>query len=180
MWPNRNWLARRHGLILQPADGGAVWHDHEWRQSVFYPEIPTRLRMPSRRNLPQSEVTAEQDEIVRLLTDPETFGGREPAYFDTAVSYLVVDGVHLYVLRKPLDHDGLRCATVEDRWNWCEAQCMRGFSSLGAVMARPLPIARREGQLFLGGPGYICDWVLKVTCQSVVVEPGFITLRRAA
>ena len=147
---------------------------------MFYPDIPTRQQMPSRRKRPASEVLAEQSETVRLLIDPDTYGGREPAYFDTAVSHLFVEGIHLYVLRKPLDHDGFWCATVEDRWNWCEAQCMRGFSSLGAVMARPLPIARREGKLFLGGPGHICDWVLKVTCQSVVVEPGFITLRRAA
>lgn len=147
---------------------------------MFYPEIPTRLRVPSRSRLSQSEVFAEQTETVRLLTDPATYGGREPAYFDTAMSHLVVEGIHFYVLRKPLDHDGLRCRTVEERWNWCEAQCMCGFASIGAVMARPLPIARRGGQLYLGGPGHICDWVLKVTCQSVVVEPGFITLRRAA
>ena len=147
---------------------------------MFYPEIPTRLSSMLRNPLPNGVNAGAQVDAVRLLTDPETFGGRTPTYFDTAVSHLVVDGRDLFILRKPLDHDGFKCATVEDRWNWCETQCMRGFSRLGAVSARPLPIVWRERRLCLGGPGSIRDWVLKITCESVIVEPGFITLRRAA
>ncbi|KCZ59383.1 hypothetical protein [Hyphomonas chukchiensis] len=147
---------------------------------MFYPQIPSRQTETLRRGLPNSPIAAEQVEIVRLLTDPETFGGHAPAYFDTAVSHLFVNGSHLYVLRKPIDDDGFRCATVNERWDWCETQCMRGVSGFGVVAARPLPIVRREGRLCLGGPGSIRDWVLKITCESVTVDPGFITLRRAA
>ncbi len=147
---------------------------------MFYPEIPTRLPMMSGNPLPKGVIAGAQVDALRLLTDPETFGGRTPAYFDTAVSHLIVDGQDLFILRKPLDHVGFKCATVKDRWNWCETQCMRGFSRLGAVSARPLPLVRRERRLCLGGPGSIRDWVLKITCESVIVEPGFITLRRAA
>lgn len=147
---------------------------------MFYPEIPTRLPGMIHNPLPNGMISGGQVDTVRLLTDEKTFGGRKPAYYDTAVSHLFVDGRDLFILRKPIECDGFACATTEDRWNWCEAQCMKGFSSLGAVAVRPLPIVRREGRLCLGGPGSIRDWVLKITCQSVIVEPGFITLRRAA
>jgi len=147
---------------------------------MFYPDVPARLSSIPRHYSPSSAISESQVETVRFLTDPETFGGRVPAYFDTAVSHLVVDGRDVFILRKPAANGEFKCATVHDRWEWCETQCMRGVSNAGAVIARPLPIARREGRLFLGGPGRICDWVLKITCRSVVVEPGFITLHRAA
>ena len=147
---------------------------------MFYPEIPKRLPAMLRRPLLNGMVTGAQVDAVRLLTDPETFGGRAPTYFDTVVSDLVVEGRDLFILRKPLDRDGFKCTTAEDRWNWCEAQCMHGLSRSGAVSVRPVPLVRREGRLCLGGPGSIQDWVLKITCDSVIVEPGFITLRRAA
>ncbi len=147
---------------------------------MFYPDVPARLASIPRHKSPGMTIPESQVETVRFLTDPETFGGRAPTYFDTAVSHLVVDGRDVFILRKPVEVGDFKCATVHDRWEWCEAQCMRGASSIGAVLARPLPIARREGRLFLGGPGRICDWVLKITCQSVLAEPGFITLHRAA
>jgi hypothetical protein len=147
---------------------------------MFYPDVPARLPTIPRHPLPNTTISGSQVETVRFLTDPQTFGGRTPTCFDTTVSHLVVDGRDLYILRKPVEHGAFSCATVHDRWEWCETQCMRGGSSLGAVTARPLPIAQREGRLFLGGPGSIRDWVLKITCESVIVEPGFITLRRAA
>ncbi|MEH6695710.1 MAG: hypothetical protein V7675_11725 [Hyphomonas sp.] len=147
---------------------------------MFYPEIPSRQTEPVRHRLPNSPIAAEQVDIVRFLTDPETFGGHAPAYFDTAVSHLFVCGSHLYVLRKPIDDDGFRCATVHDRWDWCETQCMRGVSGFGVVGARPFPIVRREGRMYLGGPGSIRDWVLRITCESVTVDKGFITLQHAA
>jgi hypothetical protein len=147
---------------------------------LFYPDVPTRLRHASRTPLPEGRICGAQVDVVRLLVDPQTYGGRKPAYFDTAVSHLIVDDRNLYILRKAIDHDGSKCATLEDRWNWCEAQCMQGVSLPGAVRARPLPVARREGQLHLGGPGSIRDWVLKITYESVLVDAGFITLRCAA
>ena len=149
-------------------------------KSVRYPEIPTRRPIVSIVPFSDRGMAPEQAGVVRLLVDPQTYGGRKPAHFDTAVSHLFVDEDCVYILRKPGNFSGVKCLTPEDRWQWCEAQCMKGFARLGAIEARPLPIARRNGVLCLGGPGSIQDWVLKITCGKIIVETGFITLRHAA
>ncbi|WP_035613051.1 hypothetical protein [Hyphomonas johnsonii] len=128
----------------------------------------------------QPGLSVDQMRIVRFLRDPATFGGRRPAYFNTAVSHLFVDGPHLYVLHKPVRCDGYSCQTPEERWHWCEAQCMRAVPRTGRGPARPLPIVRRANRFFLGGPGSIQDWVLKISCASVAVDSGLITLNQAA
>lgn len=106
-------------------------------------------------------VAPEQVAPLSLLLSPAIHGGEAPAYVETAISHMVVAGPVTYILRRPLLVGRYNLLTPEGRWHWCEDMAMQAARRGCGTLARPLPIARRDGRLHLGGPGDIVDWVLK-------------------
>lgn len=108
-------------------------------------------------------VAAEQVAVVRLLNDPQTHGGKRPAYVETALSHIFCVGDITYILKRPMRIDGGDWRTPEARWAWCEDQCLAegGHDILRGRRLVPVRIARRAGGLHLGGPGELEDCVLR-------------------
>lgn len=108
-------------------------------------------------------VAVEQIEPLRLLLDSKTHGGRAVGYAETAISHIVYIEDVTFILRRPMVLDRQRLLTPEDRCAWCEAQADLNRDAPRGLSVHVVPIVRRNGELHLGGPGEIQDWVLART-----------------
>ena len=106
---------------------------------------------------------SEQDEVVRLLSDPRTFGAHAVELVETHRSLVFLAGERSYKLKRAVRYSYLDYSTEARRRAACEAEhaLNRQFAP-GLYLGVTAVVRDEAGALQLGGEGAPVDWVVEM------------------
>ncbi len=103
---------------------------------------------------------AAQEEALRFLADPTTYGLSEPVgRVDTAGAVVFLAGPDVYKLKRAVRFPFMDLTTLEKRREACEAEIAVNRLNAPGVYLQALPIVRTSAGLELGGEGEVVEWV---------------------
>ncbi len=103
---------------------------------------------------------AAQEEALRFLADPTTYGLSEPVgRVDTAGAVVFLAGPDVYKLKRAVRFPFMDLTTLEKRREACEAEIAVNRLNAPGVYLQALPIVRTAAGLELGGEGEVVEWV---------------------
>jgi aminoglycoside phosphotransferase family enzyme/predicted kinase len=112
----------------------------------------------------QTVSVENQDETIRFLESPATYGGERVDRVDTHASIIFLAGGRALKLKRAVRYDFLDFSTVARRGEMCAAEYRINRPLAPAIYRGVLPITRnRRGELALGGEGDTVDWVIDMT-----------------
>lgn len=107
---------------------------------------------------------ADQDSVIRLLSDPSTHGADEVQRIDTHASVIFLAGTRALKLKRAVRYDYLDYSTADLRRRSCEAEVRINGRIAPGLYRGVIPIVRTStGTLTLGGDGTPVDWVIEMT-----------------
>jgi aminoglycoside phosphotransferase family enzyme/predicted kinase len=107
--------------------------------------------------------TADQTDIIQLLSDPATYGGRTVERIDTHASVVFLVGTRALKLKRAVKYDYLDFSTADLRNRHCHAEFHINSRIAPAIYRRVIPVVRTAtGALALGGAGSPVDWVIEM------------------
>jgi aminoglycoside phosphotransferase family enzyme len=102
---------------------------------------------------------------VAFLSRPESFPERcaRVRRVETHFSWVFLAGKHVYKLKKPVEDEFLRLRTVDSRRRNCEEELRLNRRFSADVYEAVVPLcADASGQLRLGHPGEVVDWLVRM------------------
>jgi aminoglycoside phosphotransferase family enzyme len=107
---------------------------------------------------------SDQTAVIRLLSDPSTYGGEAVQRIDTHASVVFLAGSRALKLKRAVKYDYLDFSTIDARRRFCDAELRINRRFAPTLYRRVLPIVRTSGgALALGGEGTPVDWVVEMT-----------------
>ncbi len=104
-----------------------------------------------------------QAEVMALLADPATHGGRSPERLDTHISAVFLAGDRVYKLKKSVRLPFLDFSTLEARHAACRAELELNRRTAPELYLGVVAVTRRVGGgLDLGGDGEAVDYVVEM------------------
>ena len=101
-----------------------------------------------------------QEEALRFLADPTTYGLSEPVgRIDTAGAVVFLAGPDVYKVKRAVKFPFMDLSTLEKRREACQAEIAVNRENAPGVYLSALPIVRTAAGLELGGEGDAVEWV---------------------
>jgi aminoglycoside phosphotransferase family enzyme/predicted kinase len=108
--------------------------------------------------------TADQDEVIDLLSSPATYGGEPVERIDTHASVVFLEDDRAWKLKRAVRYEYLDFSTPERRHTLCEAELRINRRTAPSLYRRVVAVTREaDGRLALGGSGSPVDWVIEMT-----------------
>ena len=105
----------------------------------------------------------DQTAVIRLLSDPATYGVETVERIDTHASVVFLAGSRAFKLKRAVTYDYLDFSTIDRRRRCCDAELRINRRLAPTLYRGVLPIVRTSaGTLALGGDGTPVDWVVEM------------------
>ena len=104
---------------------------------------------------------AGQREVIAFLSDPATHGGAAVERVDTHISRIFLAGDRAWKLKRALRTNYLDFSTLDRREQSCRRE-LEVNRAAGDIYLGVTPVVRRDGRLWLGGPGEPVEWLVEM------------------
>ncbi|MBX3499078.1 MAG: AAA family ATPase [Alphaproteobacteria bacterium] len=108
-----------------------------------------------------AHVVEDQDEVLVFLANPSTHAGTTGVTrIDTHGAIVFLAGEHAYKVKRAVKFPFMDLSTLARRREACEAELRINRPNAPEIYLDTIPIVRRDGALFLGGPGDVVEWAV--------------------
>jgi aminoglycoside phosphotransferase family enzyme/predicted kinase len=104
---------------------------------------------------------AGQREVIAFLSDPATHGGAAVERVDTHISRIFLAGDRAWKLKRALRTNYLDFSTLDRREQSCRRE-LEVNREAGDIYLAATPVVRRDGRLWLDGPGAPVEWLVEM------------------
>lgn len=102
-----------------------------------------------------------QQEVIAFLSDPATHFGTAVEQVDTHISRVFLAGDRAFKLKRAVRNNFLDFSTLDRRERACRRE-LEVNREAGDIYVGVTPVVRREGRLWLGGPGDPVEWLVEM------------------
>ena len=106
---------------------------------------------------------ADQNDVIRFLESPATYGGVAVERVDTHASIVFLAGSRAWKLKRAVRYDYLDFSTADRRRAMCDRELAINRRTAPALYRGVIAVTREAGgRLALGGDGQPVDWVIEM------------------